>query len=294
MYTEPETQYAMPHPGGREFAEDGSIMVRQGSRIASKQLLAVVAHDMRNYLTPMRGRAALLLRRALSEHRESDVRDAAALERAIKRLNLLVINVLEGARLDAGLFTVRRQNVDLVDLAQDCAMLLATETVEVRVETPTRSLAALVDPERIRQALDNLVANAVSHSPDHGVVLVQVARDDRSDPMSIKLTVEDQGPGIPMELLPSLFAPFETGPGSGGLGLGLYLARQCAVAHGGSLNIEPTPGRGARFVLTLPDCDEASLRYCVVNEGQPSDDDSCVDRGRLCDRAAGATHVCWP
>ena len=147
MYTEPETPYAMPHPGGREFAEDGSIIVRQGSRIASKQLLAVVAHDMRNYLTPMRGRAALLLRRALSEHREADVRDAAALERAIKRLNLLVINVLEGARLDAGLFTVRRRKVDLVDLAQDCAMLLATETVEVRVETPTRSLAALVDPE---------------------------------------------------------------------------------------------------------------------------------------------------
>jgi two-component system, OmpR family, sensor kinase len=261
MCTEPATRYATPHSGGREFAEDGSFMVRhrQGPRITSKQLLSVVAHDMRNYLTPMRGRAALLLRRALKEHREADVRDAAALERAIERLYLLVINVVEGARLDAGLFTVHRQKVDLLDLARDSAMMLATETVDVRVETPVRSLAAVVDPERIRQALDNLVANAISHSPEHGVVLIRIARDNQSDRTSIKLTVEDQGPGIPTELLPSLFVPFEPGPGSSGLGLGLYLARQCAVAHGGSLNLEPIPGRGARFVLTLPDHDEASL-----------------------------------
>jgi two-component system, OmpR family, sensor kinase len=269
MCTEPVTQYPTPPSGGREFAEDSSFLVRhrQGPRIASKQLLFVLAHDMRNYLTPMRGRAALILRRALSEQRDADIRDAAALERAIERLHLLVINVLEGARLETGLFTVYRQKVDLVDLARDSAMLLATETVDVRVETPVRSLAAVVDPERIRQALDNLVANAIRHSPERGVVLIRIARDDQSDGTPIKLAVEDQGPGIPTELLPSLFVPFEPGPGSSGLGLGLYLARQCAVAHGGSLNLEPIPGRGARFVLIMPDYDEAALALVCGERG---------------------------
>lgn len=91
--------------------------------------------------------------------------------------------------------------------------MLATDTVHVLIEAPTRTLDALVDSELIRQALDNLVANAVRHSPDQGVVVIRVARDDQTETACIKLTVEDQGPGIPKDVLPSLFTPFMTGPG---------------------------------------------------------------------------------
>ena len=257
MYTQPASRKTEQYPGCLGSAEDGCSLTGhdQPLRVDSGERLSIVAHDMRNYLTPMRMRAGLLLRRAVKEHREADVRDVAALEKAIERLNLLVSNLVEDARLDAGLFTVHRRKVDLVELAHDSAAVLSTDAVRVCVEAPTRTLVALVDPERIRQALDNLVANAVRHSPDQDVALIRVARDDPSETACIKLTVEDQGPGIPIEVLPSLFAPFITGPGSQGLGLGLYLARQCAIAHGGSLNVEPIPGRGGRLVLALRDDD---------------------------------------
>jgi two-component system, OmpR family, sensor kinase len=215
-----------------------------------RKALSAVAHDMRNYLTPKRGRTAILFRRALREHRQADVRrrgGGSGPSNDCISWSSMCWKALDSTR--DYLPSVARK------WTWSTWLKARRRRPWIHVETPTRTLAALVDPERIRQTLDNLVANAVSHSPDHGVVLIQVARDDRSDTTSLKLTVEDQGPGISIELLPSLFAPFETGPGSGGLGLGLYLARQCAVAHGGSLNIEPTPGHGARFVLTLPDCD---------------------------------------
>ena len=225
----------------------------RGWRIAAEELLTIAAHDIRNYLTPMRGRIALLRRRAIREHRQEDSRDFAALEWSIERLSLLVANVLDVARLDSGFFTVYPRQLDLVDLARETAEAMQNGTVTVRVEAPVAHLTIKADPERVRQALENLVSNAVRYSPDDGTVVIQIARNTAEKRNWVTLNIEDQGPGIPAELLPDLFAPLRVGPGSVGLGLGLYLARKIALAHGGSLSVQSPPGAGARFVLILPE-----------------------------------------
>ena len=84
------------HTSPQDDAPEGDT---QPSRVGSVERLSIAVHDMRNYLTPMRMRADLLLRRAAREHREADIRDLAALDKAIERLHLLVSNLVEGARL---------------------------------------------------------------------------------------------------------------------------------------------------------------------------------------------------
>jgi signal transduction histidine kinase len=81
---------------------------------------------------------------------------------------------------------------------------------------------------------------------------MEIARQMRQERSWVLLTVADQGPGVPPHVLPKLFERFVRGPSSSGLGLGLYLARQIALAHGGTLEVESSPGKGARFVLALP------------------------------------------
>jgi signal transduction histidine kinase len=108
------------------------------------------------------------------------------------------------------------------------------------------------DPDRLRQVLANLVANAVRYSPPGAPVLVEVGREPGAEAERALVTVADQGPGIPADLLPRLFERFAPGPGSNGLGLGLYLANRIAAAHGGSLTVDTALGKGTRFRLALP------------------------------------------
>jgi len=105
------------------------------------------------------------------------------------------------------------------------------------------------DPLRLRQALDNLVANAVTHSPPGGEVVVSA----RVDEGAIVLSVADKGGGIPVEEQERIFEPgVRLDVGRPGSGLGLAVARAIAEAHGGKLTVESAPGEGATFTLVLP------------------------------------------
>ena len=136
-------------------------------------------------------------------------------------------------------------------LARDVARDLAVPDVAIRVRGPDE-LVVVADPLRLRQMLENLLANAIRHSPDGGEVEVELTAERRDAGAWAVLSVADQGPGIPPEVRPRLFQRFSTGPGSVGLGLGLYLAQRITAAHGGTLTADPSPRRGARFVLSLP------------------------------------------
>jgi signal transduction histidine kinase len=104
----------------------------------------------------------------------------------------------------------------------------------------------------LRQALENLLSNAVKHSPRGGRVEISVRERPPEHPDVVAITVRDEGPGIAPELMPRLFQRFmASGPG-GGIGLGLYMAREIALAHGGTLTAASEPGAGAAFTLTLP------------------------------------------
>ena len=104
-----------------------------------------------------------------------------------------------------------------------------------------------------RQCVENLLANAIQKSPRDASVDVVIRSEIRETGEWAVVDVIDQGPGVPEHLLPHIFNRYVSGTArEGGLGLGLYLARQIAVMHGGDLNVESSPGRGARFSLTIP------------------------------------------
>jgi signal transduction histidine kinase len=150
---------------------------------------------------------------------------------------------------DATVASVHRSTVDVVRLAEDSAAAATLGgTVVVRSSSDVPRLLLEVDPQRLRQALDNLVANAVAVSAPGGEVVVEVVGNDGP----ARISVADSGPGVPVEELERIF---ERGvrldverPGSG---LGLSIARAIVRAHGGALTVESRPGEGATFTLTL-------------------------------------------
>ncbi|HEX8438096.1 GAF domain-containing sensor histidine kinase [Archangium sp.] len=225
--------------------------VAQGRRAAAEELITILAHDMGNHLIPIRMRLELIHRRAARERASEYLRDAEAAEQSLKALGRLISDLMDVGRLEQGLFSLTRYPTDLVAIAEEVARLATTPGREVQL-TGTPELVVDADPNRLRQALENLVANAQKHSPAGLPVIVDVNRQQRQDGTWALLSVKDQGPGIPPELLPRLFERFSKGPKSKGLGLGLYLVRSIAEAHGGTLTVQSEPGKGALFVVALP------------------------------------------
>src|SRR3954447_8059726 len=225
--------------------------IERGRRRVAEELITVLAHDLRNYLTPLKGRIDLIRRRALRDGRQDFVADAEEMSLTLARLQRLIADLLDVGRLEQGIFAVDPQPIDLVALVQDAAARFRAEQTEICVEAPVQ-LVLSADPDRIDQALENLLANALKRSPEGAPVAVTAAEEQRETGRWAVVTVSDQGPGIPPEMLPRLFTRFAAGPGSTGLGLGLYLASNIAAAHDGTLKVDSTPGKGARFELALP------------------------------------------
>lgn len=232
----------------------------QGRRAGAEELVTVLAHDLRNYLQPLHMRLELLRLRAQRERRAEDARDADAAARAVLRLGGLVSDILDVARIDQGVFQTRPEFFDLGALVRDTAAMLSTPDHPVIVAMEEGEAVALTaDPRRLRQCIENIIANAVQKSPAKAPVSVFVTvQRSRPDGPFAKIDVVDQGPGIPEDILPHVFDRFVTGEADGsrrpqgGLGLGLYLAKRIAAIHRGDLTVESEPGQGARFSLTLP------------------------------------------
>jgi signal transduction histidine kinase len=225
--------------------------VEQGRRAVAEELVTILAHDLRNFVSPIFARLQLIQRRAAQDKRDADIRDSDAALAAVRRLNRLIADILDVARIDQGVFRLELAPVDLAALATDVAKTLSTPAHEVHV-APMEEVIVAADPGRVTQCLENIVSNAIRHSPRGAQVTVIVAKKRVEDGEVATLEVLDEGPGVPVEILPRLFERFATGAGSPGLGLGLYLAKRIALAHGGELTVESPPGKGARFRLELP------------------------------------------
>ena len=224
----------------------------QGRRVAADELIATLAHDLGNILVPIKGRIDLLQRRARREDRARDLRDVEEAARAVDRVVSLVADLLDSSRLEQGLFALNRQPVDFVDLVRETCAALATNTVPIRVDVSSQDVVLAVDPNRIRQALENVLSNAIKFSPAGAAVVVELDVESAGAGCCAVVTVTDRGPGIPPELFPRLFDRFARGPGSSGLGIGLYLASRIVAAHGGTLTADPNSATGARFQMRLP------------------------------------------
>jgi signal transduction histidine kinase len=248
-----EPQWRGAFPGDRLF--DGPAVGDAASqRGMAEQLpldfLAVLGHELRTPVTAIKGYARLLQRRG--------VYDGHAIEQILEqadRMARLLHDLLDMSTFNVARLPVNRVRTDLVSLAHSCAeeAWVLTESHVVVVEAPAGPLEALVDPERVRQVLENLVSNAVKYSPDGGEIRIRV--EDRR-PVA-RVSVHDQGLGLAPEALPCVFDCFYRDAGTArvmdGAGLGLFIARQLVEAHGGQIWAEsPGPGRGSTFCLTLP------------------------------------------
>jgi signal transduction histidine kinase len=226
----------------------------QGRRAGAEELVTVLAHDLRNLAAPIDLSLHVLRRRAERDERRDDVGDIATAQRALGRLRGLTSDILDVARIERGLFHGTLEPLDLVALTQDIAKTLTSpsQPVQVRVRA-TKELVVAADAARLRQCLENLVANAIQQSPKDAGVDVLLSHETRDTGMWAIVEVIDQGPGVPSHLIPHIFDRFVSGRlREGGLGLGLHLAKEIAAMHGGELTVDRSARRGARFILTLP------------------------------------------
>ena len=216
------------------------------ARDAERAVLLSVSHDLRTPLTSIRGYAEGI------EDGTIEPRDAApVIEREAERLERLVGDLLALARLRQGAMEVRSEPVDLAAVAREAEERLRPQAgeagVTVRIEGDAASATA--DHGRTLQVVSNLLENAIRVSPEGGTVRVEATPG--------RITVSDEGPGIPAEEIPRAFERFHlrarAGRGSeDGAGLGLAIVRELSEAMGGGVEVENLPGRGARFTVLLP------------------------------------------
>jgi signal transduction histidine kinase len=184
-----------------------------------------------------------------------DQRDAflALIADETNRLAALIGDVLDTSRIEAGTFSYTFTDVDLTSLVNDAVATASVGQDEVRIHAEVGQLPLVRgDRERLRQVISNLIDNAIKYSPAGDEVRVTAAPENGA----IRIAVIDHGPGIPQDQQRLIFEKFGRAdvPGGSkpGTGLGLFIARSIAEAHGGTVDVRSRPAAGATFVLTLP------------------------------------------
>jgi len=224
------------------------------------EFLAMLAHELRNPLAPIRNAVELI---RLAAPAEAKVRWAADVtDRQLRQLTRLVDELLDVARISQGKVVLQAQSLDLVTLVSQCLEsqrgLLDTRRQSLAVSLPGMPLNLNGDATRLAQIVNNLLSNAIKYTPEGGSISVNVAHSRREDGEFAVLEVSDNGTGIDAELLPHVFELFEQGKRAldrtqGGLGVGLTLVQRLVQLHGGEVVASSAgPGLGAQFRVTFP------------------------------------------
>ncbi len=226
-------------------------VMAQAHRLAAEEILLVMAHDLGNMLTPLKMRLELLGRRARRDGQSAYERDLLTISQAIMRLQQLMTDLLDVARLKQGIFAITPQSFDLVEMLHALVSIWETPEHAIDLHAPDH-LVVTADQNRIQQALENLLSNATSHADPQTAVQIAVREEQHNDEPWVTVAVSNQGPPIPPDLLATLFLPFAKGAQSHGIGLGLYLAERIAYAHHGRLMVRAETGPINHFVLSWP------------------------------------------
>jgi len=219
---------------------------------ANERFLNVLSHELRNPLAPI-----LMWTSTLRRLRESDAevqRATQAIAHAVSMERQLIEELSDVSRLQRGGVELSRSQLDLCEVVRGAieARRAAADQGELSLveELPDSPVRVHGDADRLRQAVGNLLANAIKYTPKGGTVAVKLGRDgDRA-----QVRVSDTGPGLPAEVRPTLFRPFVQGPNAhGGLGVGLSVAHGLVTLHQGTLHaLERGERGGATMIVTLP------------------------------------------
>lgn len=235
----------------RNELESQNEKLRQ-SESRKSELVRIVSHELRTPLASVLGFTSVLLGRDVKP--EDQRRYLEIINAQGRRLSSLVNDFLDADRLEEGELELSRRVIDLGAVISEQVQLFEGQSDKHRLDTflPDKELTVDGDPNRLAQVIGNLLSNAIKYSPDGGTVHVMAERVDSV----VRVSVRDEGIGIPEELQKGVFAKFFRGDadasGIPGTGLGLTIARSVVEAHGGRMNFVSARGQGSMFWLELP------------------------------------------
>ncbi len=245
----------VPQPRGHdEIAQLSARFADMAAKLGeaeqlSRMFLMSVSHELRTPLTAIRGHVSAL-REGVIEDPEAYSASLAVIEEEAMRLERLVGDVLDLAKLNAHRFAVLEEEVDMRELCER-AYAAFGEVARQRGIDYRRDFTVgpviVTDGDRVLQVISNLLSNAFRWTPEGGRISLALGAENGS----VSVVVSDSGPGISPEERERIFRPFWSRDG-GGTGLGLAIARELAFALGGRIDLRSEPGLGARFELILP------------------------------------------
>ncbi|MCC2634469.1 MAG: chemotaxis protein CheY [Ramlibacter sp.] len=294
---------AIKGPGGdlrgfakvtRDMSERRRLQELESSSRRMNEFLAMLAHELRNPLAPIRNAVTIMQLETLASPVLRNCRDV--IDRQLTHVTRLVDDLLDVGRLTTGKIKLRKELLRLSDVVarsvETVRPLIAARRHALEVDQPAEPIYVNGDATRLSQVLQNLLVNAARYTPEGGRIVLDVAALDNF----VNLRVQDNGRGIAAENLESIFQLFmqgESGTSVGadsGLGIGLTLARSLAEMHGGTIEAHsPGPGQGSTFTVRLPRSAQAApaeeqpepeeagggLRVLVIDDNRDSADSAC-------------------
>jgi two-component system OmpR family sensor kinase len=217
-----------------------------------RHFVADVSHQLKSPLTSIQGFAQAMIDGTASDV-ETKNKAAGIIVDESKRMIRQVNDLLELSRMQAGVVRIDRESVNIQDILNQCQDIFALRVEEKKIcikNSFGHSGVVMGDADRLEDVFCNLLDNAIKNTPSQGVIQVIT---QKSKGENLEVIIADSGPGIPPEQIPYVFDRFQ--PSSAlrtGFGLGLAIAREIVLAHGGKIEVTSSPGEGAKFTVTLP------------------------------------------
>ncbi len=246
-----------------EYAKSLELKVQQRTKelleanAAKDEFISMASHELKTPLSSLKGMTQLLHRRLLRAG-SSEVPNLVSMENSIRRIEVLVNDLLSISYIETGRLTLHCRRHSLGALCQSLADEFragSNPPPVIHIDIPDEDIEADIDVERISQVILNLLANARKYSSAKSPIHVSLKQQDDAYVISVR----DEGVGIPAEVLPHIFERFYRAPGievqtgsSVGFGLGLYISQQIVERHGGKIHVESFPGSGSVFSIILP------------------------------------------
>lgn len=224
---------------------------------AKDEFLSVVSHELRTPLNVILGFAGMMSNRSMGEINQEQENALERVTRCSRDLLEIIDDILSAASLEAGAIKVMSNEFSLKDFLEKLRSdynCYSHRELTLEWDYPADLPVVRIDDQKLRHILQNLINNAIKFTPK-GIVAISARYNP--EPKTVELRVTDTGPGIPKENIPMIFERFrqldssETRP-HGGVGLGLYIAKQFTGMLGGEINVDSEPGKGSTFIVTLP------------------------------------------
>ncbi len=242
---------------GREF----NRMARRLKELddMKKDFVSSVTHELRSPMTSIRMYIGLLFRGAGGKLSEKQAECLNVIKKSTNRLARFIDDLLDISKIESGKMTIRKESFNILDSVQEIIKLMQPQAdskeIELSVNAPDNLPKINADPERIGQIITNLLSNAIKFTQKNGKIKVDVA--DSAE--NLRISVIDNGAGIPKESIGKIFEKFEqvrsirdTIPGQKGTGLGLPIVKSIVEAHRGKVRVESELDKGSTFIVTLP------------------------------------------